>query len=309
VFGDMDGFNWIAENEAIAAMEQSSAPIKRSDSSCSTVSDASTCSGETMEQVMALGSIMDANNANKDAASESTASAQPIKDSKNKRICFLCRRVVWIGTKDDAPRVVGPCRAYPLDTDWQLDRNAQPYCYYCWEKETEELDKLGNEHRAKGSKKPAGTINTPAAAKKGKKKKTPAAAKKGKKKKTPAAAKKGEKNKTPAAAKKGKKKKTPVAAKKGNKKKTTVPTISQEKMDEIVKSSHDRSIAAAAEAAVATLEAHEENQRQAVTANKGKRSDKMQLGGVQGCLNAALEEVHPRRRVVPRIPWKVYYVY
>ena len=71
-----------------------------------------------MEQVMALGSIMDANK------EMSTASKPNEENSKNKRICFVCRRIVWIGGKDSAPRVVGPCQAYPLDTDWELEENA-----------------------------------------------------------------------------------------------------------------------------------------------------------------------------------------
>ena len=115
MFGDLAGFDWGAENRAIAVMEEYSASIKRSDSSCSTVSEASNCSGETMEQVMALGSIMDTKK-EMSSASQSTAS-QPNADSKNKRICFSCRRIVWIGGKDSASRVVGPCLAYPLDTE------------------------------------------------------------------------------------------------------------------------------------------------------------------------------------------------
>ena len=161
VFGSMNDFNWEDESAAIANMEEASL-IKRSDSSSSSSSDMSITT--QVEQAMALGVMMDAQQPGKQPSEQ--PSEQPRKmqqlinkaqseneNYNNKATCFVCGRVVWIGKKDSAPRVVGPCMAYPLETDWTRAANAEPYCYYCWEKEVKMLDELADQHRGKGGKK------------------------------------------------------------------------------------------------------------------------------------------------------------
>ena len=182
-------------------------------------------------------------------------------DSKNKSTCLVCGRVVWVGSKDDEPRVVDHFMAYPLDTDWSKNVGSKPYCFYCWEQEVETLDSMGKQHRAKGTKKKSSD---------GKKKPT---AGKGKKKKTTASV-------------KNKKKKPTTSAGKGEKKQPT--SISREKMDQVVKASHNRSIATAAAKAAAVV------------------ADKQQLGGIQIDIDTALEEAHVVPPApVPRTPWEV----
>jgi len=272
----MADFNWVNESAAIDSMEEAS--FSRSDSGSSSIS----CDSDNhIERAMALGVIID-------------AEAQPNENSnaKNKKTCFVCGRVVWIGTKDSAPRVVGPCLAYPLETDWQLD-NAEPYCFYCWDKEVKMLDALGNEHRAKGAKK-----NDATAADSNKKKPT---------------TKKGKRNKKkPATNNKKKKRATSKKSKKSaNTKKTP---MSQEKMIEIVQASQNRSIAAAVAEAAVTPPAKPKAAVTPIdtqdTTNNDSNSNKMRLGGVQGSLNAALSQARVAR--LPRPPifsWRVYYVY
>ena len=159
VFGSMNDFNWEDESAAIANMEEASL-IKRSDSSSSSSSDMSITT--QVEQAMALGVMMDAQQPGKQPSEQPRKMQQLINKAQsenenenynNKTTCFVCGRVVWIGKKDSAPRVVGPCMAYPLETDWTRAANAEPYCYYCWEKEVKMLDELADQHRGKGGKK------------------------------------------------------------------------------------------------------------------------------------------------------------
>ena len=292
VFGDMADFNWVNESSAIDSMEEAS--FNRSDSGSSSIS----CDSDNhIERAMALGVIIDAE------AQPSKEKAQPNENSnaKNKKTCFVCGRVVWIGTKDSAPRVVGPCLAYPLETDWQLD-NAEPYCFYCWDKEVKMLDALGNEHRAKGAKKKDVTTADDSNKKKSKKKQ-------------------GKRNKKKPATN-NKKKKRATNKKSANTKKTP---MSQDKMIEIVQASQNRSIAAAVAEAAVTPPAKRKaavtppaKPKAAVTpidtqdtTNTDSNSNKMRLGGVQGSLNAALSQARVTHRPRPpiRIPWRVYYVY
>ena len=139
VFCEMADFNWNHESAAIDTMEEAS--IKRSDSNSSSMTDSSVTSEENLEQAMALGVIMDATDdakpiskgktqpensnskylskektqpENSNAKHLSKEKTQP-ENSKNKRTCFVCGRVVWIGSKDSAPRVIGPCLAYPIN--------------------------------------------------------------------------------------------------------------------------------------------------------------------------------------------------
>ena len=202
----------------------------------------------------------------------------------NKKKCLTCMKVVWIGDPSCAPPCVGNILAHPLGTDWKSNSNVQPYCEHCWENEVAILDTLSAEHCGKGGKKKSNVIKKPAD-----KKNKPAGGKKGKKK--PAAASKGKKK--PAAASKGKKK--PAA--------TIKEKMTQEKMSTIVKASHNRSIAAAsAEASV--LLTHDAKETKQKVETVVKENDKKQLGGVQGCIQTALENAHVLPPP-PRTPWEV----
>ena len=224
---------------------------------------------------------------------KSDVSASQDTDLMLQMSCVQCRVVVWIGPVSSAP--AGMSVAYPREFDWEsVCDHFQPHCKICWAIEENKLDMLSNNHCAKGPlKKTSG---------KGGRKKNNVIKKPADKKKKPVGGKKGKKK--PAASSKGKKK--PAAASKGKKKPgaTIEEKMTQEKMITIVKASHNRSIAAAsAEASVLLTHDAKETKQQVETVVK-ENDKKQQLGGVQGCIQTALENAH----VVPpppRTPWEV----